>query len=218
MPVGAIFAVISLLSLAGFGAVDAAQDEHNRRFAVELAVLAGDLRLLRQNELPEPHRRGLTDRIASALGFIGLVGREALQASNRHDSDLREDISRLRMCFSAGDLAESALILQRLGQRYPLDTSGFPPIVATPTRLARGRELYGSSCRACHVVPDTARQNPARDLFRDAQTMPAKEFVARLIGGVRGVPETGLENPLPDEDLRALLAWFRHGQDNASEE
>jgi cytochrome c5 len=188
-----------------------AQDEHNRRFAVELAVLAGDLRLLQRGGLSEHHRRGLSERVASSLGFIGLLAREALQASNRQDPELSKALARLRACFSAGDLAGSALIVQRVGQAYPLDTRGFLPIVATPARLARGRERYHSTCRACHIAPDQTRRNPAPDLFHDARAMPAREFLARLMGGVRGVPETGLENPLPDEDLRALLAWFLHG-------
>jgi cytochrome c5 len=210
MRVRAVFAVISLFLAAGPGSGHCAQDEHNRRFAMEIEVLAGDLRLLRQSGLPEHHRRGLTDRVASALGYIGLLAREALQASNRQDPELSEEISRLRLSFSAEDLAGSEMILRRIGQHYPLDARSFLPVVATPTRLARGRELYDSTCRACHVAPDTARRNPARDLFKDAKTMPAKEFLARLMGGVRGVPETGLENPLSDEDLRALLAWFVH--------
>ena len=178
-------------------------------------MLAGDLRLLQQSGLPEHHRRGLTERVTSALGFIGLLAREALQASNRHYPELGEEIARLRSGFSAGDLAGSALRLQQIGQRYPLDTRGFLPVVATPVRLARGRELYTSTCRACHIAPDTRRRNPARDLFHDAETMPAQEFLARLMGGVRGVPETGLENPLSDEDLRALLAWFMRDREDA---
>ncbi|NEX22451.1 cytochrome c [Thiorhodococcus mannitoliphagus] len=216
MRVGAIAAVMSLLLIAGPRTGHCAQDEQNRRFAVELAVLAGDVRLLRQSGLPETHRRGLSDRVASALGFIGLLGREALQASKRHDPELSEEIARLRLCFAAGDLAGSAVILGRLVKRFPLDTRSFLPVTTIPARLARGRELYESTCRACHIAPDTRRRNPARDLFQDARTMPAREFLARLIGGVRGVPQTGLENPLSDEDLRALLAWFMHGRDKPS--
>lgn len=205
-PVGAI----ALFLLGGPGTLQGAQDEHNRRFAVELTLLAGDLRLLQQGALGEAHRRGLGDRIASALGFIGLTGRAALQANGRPDPDLRSDITRLRSKFAAGDLTASEETLRRLRRRYPLDLRGFLPVEATPARLARGREIYRNMCRACHLAPDTARPNPARDLFGDAESMPAKEFVARLLGGVRGVPETGLENPIPDEDLRALLVWFMH--------
>lgn len=202
-----IIAVVTLLLLPGPGSVHA-QDEHNRRFAVELVVLAGDLRFLQQDGLTDRHRRGLDDRIASALGFLGLTGRTALQMSGRRDPDLAGDIARLRSSFAAGDLAGSEQVLQELKQRYPLDTRGFLPVEATPARLARGREIYRSTCRACHIAPDLARLNPARDLFRDALTMPPDEYVARLLGGVRGVAATGLENPFPDEDLRALLAWF----------
>ncbi len=208
---GAILAVITSLILIDSSTAYSAQDEHNRRFAVELAVVAGDMRLLQQDGLTDRHRRGLSDRIESALGFIGLTGRKALRISTRQDPNLRRDIARLRSRFTAGEFATSEQILQGLQQRYPLDTRGFLPIAATSARLKRGREIYRNTCRPCHIAPDTARPNPAHNLFRDAAEMPREEFVARLLGGVRGVPETGLENPLPDEDLRALLAWFMHG-------
>ena len=105
--------------------------------------------------------------------------------------------------------------LQRLTQAYPLDVRALLPMQSTPESLARGREIYHDVYRACHIAPDTARDNPARSLIRDVATMPEQEFVARLLAGVRGDARTGLENPLPDEDLRSLLVWLRHADPSA---
>ena len=187
-----------------------AQDEHNQRFGMEIAVIAGDLRLLQQGGLEQRHRQGLVDRITSALGFLGLLAREARQASDGRDPVASMEIADARRHFADGDLAATATRLRRLSQAHPLDLSGFLPVQSTAQRLARGREIYQSTCRACHVAPDRARDNPARNLIRDAATMPEQEFVARLLAGVRGDARTGLENPLSDEDIRSLLAWLRN--------
>ncbi|RCX33531.1 c-type cytochrome [Thioalbus denitrificans] len=206
-----IAAALVLLLLSGAGAAVFAQGEHGRRFAVELAILAGDVRLLTVTTPSDLHRRGLRDRVASALGYLGLLAREAAQETGVADPGLDADIDALRAAFRGGRpqvLADGLAALQR---RYPVDAPGFMPVEATPARLRTGRELYERLCIACHAVPDTNRSNPARDLFRDAREMPPEEFVARLLGGVRGVTQSGLENPLTDEELRGLLAWFRHG-------
>lgn len=203
-------AFLPLLLLAPLTNVHGAQDEHNRRFAVELIVIDGDLRLLNEDDLQQRHRQGLLDRIASALGFLGLLAREAQQASGQRDPRTLQDIEALRRDFAAGKLDATSNRLQRLKRAYPLDARTFLPVQSTPERLARGQEIYHDACRACHIAPDTARDNPARSLIRDAATMPEEEFVARLLAGVRGDARTGLENPFPDEDLRSLLVWLRH--------
>lgn len=205
-----VFATLAILFLPMHGGY-AAQDEHNRRFAMELVVIAGDLRLLRQDGIAQRYRRGLVARITSALGFLGLLAREAQQAGGRDDTDLRPAIRLARKDFLRGDLAAAALSLRRISQAYPLDTRGILPVEPSSRRLERGRAIYQDSCRACHISPDKARDNPAPDLFRDAMAMPEQEFVARLLAGVRGLPRTGLENPLSDEDLRSLIAWLRQG-------
>jgi hypothetical protein len=204
-------AVLALLLASGTGTAVFAQGEHGRRLAVELAILAGDVRLLTATPLSELHRRGLQDRVASALGYLGLLAREALQEIGVTDPGLDADIDSLRAAFRAGRLQALAAGLAALKRRYPVDAPGFIPVEPTPARLQIGRGLYERLCIACHIVPDTNRPNPARDLFRDAREMPPEEFVARLLGGVRGVAQSGLENPLTDEELRGLLAWFLHG-------
>jgi len=207
-----VAAALVLLLGSGAGAAVFAQGEHGRRFAVELAIVAGDVRLLGDAELSQLHRQGLEDRIDSALGYLGLLGREALQERGAADAELASDIDAARTAFRLQRLADLADSLELLKTRYPVEAPGFLPVNATPERLRAGRELYERLCIACHAVPDTTRPNPARNLFRDAREMPPDEFVARLLGGVRGVAQTGLENPLTDEELRGLLAWFLHGK------
>ncbi|MDD3448313.1 MAG: cytochrome c [Gammaproteobacteria bacterium] len=209
--IGRIAAALVLLLLSGAGAAVFAQGEHGRRFAVELAILAGDVRLLTGAAPSGLHRRGLQDRVASALGYLGLLAREAVQETGVADPGLDAEIDALRAAFRGGRLPVLADGLAALQRRYPVDAPDFIPVEPTPARLRSGRELYERLCIACHAVPDAHRANPARDLFRDAREMPPAEFVARLLGGVRGVAQSGLENPLTDEELRGLLAWFRHG-------
>lgn len=206
---GAVAALLLPLLLPTTGS--AAQDEHNRRFAMELAVISGDIRLLRGGGMRPRHQQGLVDRITSSLGYLGLLARQARQtASAGRGPDPRRDLDQLRQAFFANDLEETAQRLQQLMQDHPLDTRGLVAPEVTASRLKQGRDLYRNTCRACHIAPDRERDNPARNLFIDAATMPEQEFIARLLAGVRGLPQTGLENPLADEQLRSLLAWFHH--------
>ncbi len=41
--------------------------------------------------------------------------------------------------------------------------------------------------------------------------MDAREFAARLISGIRGDVVTNLQNPFSDEELAALIAFYRKG-------
>lgn len=206
---------LAVVALCGVTAATAfsAQGEHQRRFAVELRLIAGDLRRLEQEPLAPRHRSGLRDRLVGALGYLGLLGRAANHAGGITDPELARDIRQLREAHDTGHRAAMAQPLARLLARYPLAIEGFevdPDNDAARREL--GRNIHAELCMGCHLAPDPSAANPAPDLFADARAMTREEFVARLMGGVRGVPATTLANPLSDEELRGLYVWYRTGQ------
>lgn len=189
-----------------------AQGEQQRRFAVELRLVAGDLRRLEQEKLTPLHTKGLRERIRGALGYIGLLGREAVQESGTPDPRLAGDVSDLRSAFDLDRLDAMHTPLANLLQRYPMDYTGYDDNPNTDaTLMATGRNIDTHLCVGCHGRPVENVPNPAPNLFTDSRSMTREEFVARLVGGLRGVPDTGLDNPYSEQAMRGLYAWYRDG-------
>jgi hypothetical protein len=55
----------------------------------------------------------------------------------------------------------------------------------------------------------SAQRLPAYQLAEMAKTMTPKEFLARLINGVRGTADTVLANPLTLGQVRGLMMLYR---------
>lgn len=183
-----------------------------RRFAAELVVLEGDLRML-QAPGPSPlHRAGLRARVTGVLGALRLLAREALDGEGGAPPALLARIDALREGWAAGDPATVAAGVNALSARYPLQLDGLRAGDATPAQRETGATLYRDYCAGCHDRPDTSRANPARSLFDDARRFSEREFIARLIGGVRGTRDIGLRNPLSDGDMAGLGAYLRGAQ------
>ncbi|MCX8004418.1 MAG: hypothetical protein N2688_05600 [Burkholderiaceae bacterium] len=180
----------------------AAGGEHRRLLAVELAVVAGDLRRLQEDRPGAREAAGLRARIAGSLAALPLLlrraGAEARLAQPARDALRREDWRALRR-----HLAE----LQR---RFPLapDVLDADP---SPARRAFGAALHAQACAACHDAPAGDVELPARDLFDEARRLPRAEFLARLIAGVRGDRSTAWQNPFSDAELGALAAFYLAG-------
>ena len=69
--------VLAFAAAAVFSAAALAQDEHQRRLAAELIVMAGDVRRVASGAEPALHREGLQARIAGALSSLPLLLRRA---------------------------------------------------------------------------------------------------------------------------------------------
>ena len=204
--------VSASLLLLDAGTTAYAQGEHQRRFAAELRLIAGDLRRLQQESLTPLHAAGLQQRLRGSIGYLGLLGREAVQERGTAAPVLEADIARLRNAYD--DRRTDAMLapLADLLRRYPLTIIDFNDDRRDAAqRVAAGRDIDQRLCSGCHRTPDRNAANPAPDLFADARRMTREEFVARLIAGIRGVPATALDNPLSEEDLRGLYAWYRNG-------
>ena len=193
---------LAVLALLTAGAPALAAGEYDRALRVDVAVLQGDARLLR--------RTGLQARIASILGTLDMTAR----ARNNHNPSTQiplPDFAALRADFRQGRPERFLRSATSLAAALPLDTTYFVPLVPTPQRARTGEDLYRTLCIGCHQYTDPHAANPAPNLFDMARSTPATEFVARMLGGVHGVPRTTLKNPFSDEEIAGLMVYFASG-------
>ncbi len=199
------------MALSGVAAGVRADGEHSRRLAAEIVITLGDARRLADPATPPLHQLGLRDRIGGALVGLGLLVRRARQERPQPLPPIgwRE---RLGQALAAADMPRLTAELEILSGLYPLDLKGIVPARPTPGRLRMGQELHDEVCAACHDQPDLEVALPAFNLSEQARAMSAREFAARLIGGIRGDTVANLQNPFSDEDLAALIAFYRQGK------
>ena len=188
-----------------------AAGEHQQRLQVEIAVLYGDTKMLLDPTTPPLRRQGLRQHIRSSLGTLEILTRYAIQDGVTSPAPLKKQVSDIRQLFDSDQLPEFARKLQQLKTNQPLDISGFLPLTPTPLRLRTGQSIYQNLCMGCHLSPDKAQLNPAPNLFSMAKTLPTDEFIARMLGGIHGVPLTSLENPFTNEEIISMTIYFRQG-------
>lgn len=207
---------VSILTAAVLTAavISSSVAEPARRFTVELAILAGDAQALVHTERSSIHRQGLEARIKSSLSTLRWLARRYMAARNARSPALLEQVAVLRRAFAAADYRQLARQAAALARQYPLDTDGLRPDQARPGDVRAGRRIYERLCMGCHEHPDPSRPNPAQDLFQMANRLPDREFIARLVGGIRGTPAVGLRNPLSDAEIAGLAAYLKHGAPN----
>lgn len=198
--------VLAFAVLAAFAAEAAAQDEHRRRLAAELTIMAGDLRRLEAATEPPLRLDGLRARLAGALASLPLLmrragaGADAGAVPGLRDALVRRDWRSMR----AG--------LRALQDTHPFDARALLPAEATPERLRVGEAIHRPACAGCHDAPPAETRLPALNLFEEAKRMPREEFAARLLLGVRGDRSTAYRNPFSDLELAALIATYEHGE------
>jgi hypothetical protein len=182
----------------------AAQGEHQRRLAAELAVMAGDVRRIQSpGELPL-HREGLRARLAGALSSLPLLLRRAGAEAGA--------VPALRAALAKRDWRALQAGLETLSHRHPFAAGALLPNEATPERLRLGESIHRQACAGCHDAPATDTQLPAFNLFEQSRRTPRAEFAARLLIGVRGDRSTAWRNPFSDLELAALLAYYENGK------
>ena len=200
-----IFLLFSLMASPSF-----AQGEHSRRAAAELRVMLGDARVLTGSPVPsQDHGKGLNDRLRGSLSALGILMRLADQETGRGPQNVRSALNRLRASLDGNNLTGFIETLSDLTARYPLTANGILPAAPTPSRLKRAKEIHETLCAACHDEPVSDVERPAYNLFMQAKAISGSEFAARMILGVRGDRVTGLGNPLTDEELAGLIAYYR---------
>lgn len=206
-----------LLTALGFffffapGAQAQSQGEAARRLGAQLLVLGGDLRRLENADIPTIQKVGLRRRITGMLGDL------AWQLRLNNDT---EDAPQARLYAqdwqSPAARKSLAQWLDMLARRHPLDIAPFDPKYARPQDRAKALALHAAYCAACHgATPkdappeDAMTARPARSLYAMARNQSLREFIARMVSGVRGDRMTGLSNPLSDAQIAALIALYQ---------
>jgi len=201
------------LFLSGAAGPALSQGEHSRRVASELRVLLGDARALAGNPAPpEMHKTGLNDRLHGGLSSLAILMRLADQEKGSPPQNTQPILNGLRVSLDQKHYSAFMKTLSGLTERYPLAAKDMLLATPTPSRIKRAKEIHENICAACHDEPDADVERPAYNLFIQAKTVSADEFAARMIVGVRGDSMTGLGNPLSDEEIAALISYYRSTQ------
>ncbi|HJO73422.1 MAG: cytochrome c [Rhodospirillales bacterium] len=198
-------AVLVCAAAAGAGG------EHAQRLAADISVMESDAHALLDPAITEVHKRGLRARLGGGLSVLGLLIRLAVQENPRLGSAPPDAVRSFQAALERGDGLGLAKGFSALARLYPFDTRGILPATATPARLDRGRQIHQDICAGCHDAPDLETPRPAFNLFERARALPAGEFAARLVAGVRGDNLMSLQNPLSDEEIASLIALYRQG-------
>ncbi len=187
---------------------DAAGDDA-RQLAAEITVMKGDGRRIFSAALSKRHRGGAEARLRGSLAVLPLLIRAARDKSPSPAAT--EENGRVERILRALDKNDGAAVMEGLGElaaAYPFDTTGLLPPDNRPAALRSAKSLDKAYCASCHEVPDLTAVRPAWNLFKLAQTIPPAELAARLVIGVRGDRLTGLDNPLRNSEISALIAYY----------
>jgi hypothetical protein len=205
-----LFPVVIALSGVGLCFIPVSvngEGEHVRRVGAELLVLQGDVEKLIRNEVSEQQRIGLRDRILGGLSSLPLLLRSAAQEQRRKKPLAGAAV--LRNLLERERLTELARRIGLLSGDYPFRGTGILPANPTIHRISMARRLHKEYCAACHDSPYLETERPAFNLFSQARETGLREFAARMVVGVRGDALTGLDNPLTDEEIASLIAFYR---------
>lgn len=193
---------LAVLAAACCNAAGAA-DEHPRRLAAELVVMAGDVRRLALREGGPREREGLLRRVDGALSSLPLL----LRRAEADAGPVAGPVAGLRVAAARRDWPALAAALAALKRRHPFDAAGLLA-AATPAAAALGKSIHDSTCAGCHDAPATDSLLPPKPLGEQLAGMPPEEFAARLLLGVRGDKAMAYVNPFSDAELAALIAWY----------
>ena len=196
--------VLALAGLAAFAPQAAAQDEHRRRLAAELTVMAGDLRRLEAAAEPPLRLEGLLARLAGALSSLPLLLRRAATDAGT--------VPAMREAFARRDWDSLRAHLRELRNAHPFEARALVPGKPTPAQLRAGEAIHRQTCAGCHDAQVVDTSLPALSLFEQTRQMPREEFAARLLLGVRGDRSTAYRNPFSDLELAALQAYYERGK------
>ena len=179
------------------------------RFPVELLIVQGDLqRLISSDRLSPDERLGLEGRIGSALEGIEWLALEHEALTRSIVS--RDALQRLQESWLAGEFSLALERVSVLTRNHPLNIRIFSPELATPDDVGRVQEIDAQLCQGCHIDSvGAAKILPAYRLQDMTRVISGKEFLARLLSGVRGTAETSLANPLSLGDIRGFMKLYR---------
>ncbi len=181
--------------------------EQQRRFAVELALIAGDSRLLDEGGVSAEKRHWIEGRITSSLNVLPLLARHALQEAGADDAMLLPQVRVLqRYAIGSSQLHEAA---GELSRRFPIQFSVDLKQPLDPQARSQTLLDYQQMCLGCHIAPAPDSSVVIGNFGSFARSMPDDEWLARLLGGLRGDPYTTYENPFSDAEIAAFFRYIR---------
>lgn len=208
--------------LGSFGARGAGEDYlayDARLCAAELRIIEADLRLLEDPDTRPIHRQGLDMRIRSALSTLPWLCRRYAALHGLDEHPITTSVRKLRQYYFDGVRMLAKAELAGLMRNIPLELGGLRADTdSRPQDRDTGRRIYHRYCASCHHYPATEVPTPAFSLFKSAAEQSPEEFIARMLGGVRGTHDIGLRNPLSDQDIAGLYAYFLSGPEHSSVE
>jgi len=201
-----LIAVIVIVGLSLGSQSVFAQGEHTRRAATEIRVINGDIRRLQAINTSSIHKVGLKHRIQGGLAALDILLRLADQETGSPISHYRSEVSNLASLINNNELSKANSVLDQWEERYPLKLAKFNP--GSNVNHKPAKALHQELCAACHDNPAIEVERPAYNLFDEAKNLEYTEFLARLFVGVRGDRVTGIDNPLSDYEILALLNFY----------
>ena len=186
-----------------------AESENKRRLSAEILVIKADLEKIIYSDLSLEHKRGKKERIRGGLAVLPLLIRKAWNGLHPKPSYGLKLITKIQ---SALDIANHELATKELNQlleKYPFEPTGLIPSDGRPLALKRSEKIHTTFCAGCHDEPDKSVLRPAWNLFKLSKRISSKELAARMVIGVRGDNLTGLDNPLRDTEISALIAYYQ---------
>jgi len=201
------------LLLASIDAKALDMQEYDARLcSAELIVLQADLRQLLLKTTPPQQQRGYQQRMAGMMGTLTWLCRRYAVLHGLSSSRIRLDMENLHTAFQVKKWYEFNQLLKNLTELMPLKPKGplknFKSENIPATLINTGKGIYLGYCTACHNQPDLNQPRPAYSLFKMAKGLSREEFIARMIVGVHGTPEIALQNPLSNEDIAGMFAYF----------
>lgn len=185
-----------------------AQGEHTRRAGTEIKVIIGDIRRLQASATLPIHKTGLKHRIKGGLAALDILLRLADQESGKPIAQYQNKISKLTNWINNNEFTKAMSILGQWENDYPLNLSGLGMVSSKSVNHELGKKLHQELCAACHDNPVLEVERPAYNLFDEARELDYSEFLARLLLGVRGDRTTGIDNPLSDYEIFALINFY----------
>jgi hypothetical protein len=186
-----------------------AESETTRRLSAEIVVMKADLKRIIYSGLSLQHKKGLKTRIKGGVAILPLLIRKSWNGLLPLPSHRSNQMKKIQSALNSGNYIFVYKELDKLILKYPFNTKGLLPPDNRPLAIQRSKRIHESFCAGCHDEPDTSISRPAWSLFELSKNNSLKEFSARMVIGIRGDSLTGLDNPLRDSEISALIAYYR---------
>ncbi len=209
-----LFAVMATSFLLFSNKLAYAESESNRRLGAEIVVMKNDLQRITSSDLSLYHKEGLKERIRGALAVLPLLIRKSWNGLPPMPSYGLEHAQKVKNALDSSNYLLANKVLDKFLKNYPFNTSGLLPSDSRPFALKSSKKLHATFCAGCHDDPDVSVSRPAWNLFDLSKKITPKDLAARMVIGIRGDSLTGLENPLRDSEISALIAYYNKTSQN----